>query len=248
MFSSKVGVMEEGTFQRIQPRDRAAIQQHIAGSQSPSSVVYEEDLRLVEALRSGNESAFVSLIDMYHSSMLRLVMVFVPSQAVAEEVVQETWMGVLHGLDRFEGRSSLKTWIFRILTNRAKTRAQREGRSVPFSSLPEFTGELHEPAIEPERFQGPDQRWPGHWVSFPRSWDEIPEERILSQETLARIQEAIDDLPPGQRKVITFRDIEGWSSDETCSLLGVSEANQRVLLHRARSRVRRALENYLEEE
>ena len=231
--------MEEGTFQRTQPRDRAAIQQHIAGSQSPGSVVSEEDLRLVEALRSGNESAFVSLIDMYHSSMLRLAMIFVTSQAVAEEVVQETWMGVLNGLDRFEGRSSLKTWIFRILTNRAKTRAQREGRSVPFSSLPEFTSELH----EPERFQGPDQRWPGHWVSFPRSWDEIPEERILSQETMTRIQEAIDTLPLGQREVITLRDIEGCTSDEACNLLGVSEANQR-----ARCKVRRALERYFEEE
>ena len=236
--------MEEGTFQRIQPEDRAALQQYIAGSQSPGSVVSEEDLRLVEALRSGKESAFVSLIDMYHSSMLRLAMIFVPSQAVAEEVVQETWVGVLNGLDRFEGRSSLKTWIFRILTNRAKTRAQREGRSVPFSSLPEFTSELH----EPERFQGPDQRWPGHWVSFPRSWDEIPEERILSQETMTRIQEAIDTLPLGQREVITLRDIEGCTSDEACNLLGVSEANQRVLLHRARCKVRRALERYFEEE
>jgi len=236
--------MEEGTFQRIQPEDRAALQQHIAGSQSPGGVVSEEDLHLIEALRSGNESAFVSLIDMYHSSMLRLAMIFVTSQAVAEEIVQETWMGVLNGLDRFEGRSSLKTWIFRILTNRAKTRAQREGRSVPFSSLPEFTSELH----EPERFQGPDQRWPGHWVSFPRSWDEIPEERILSQETMTRIQEAIDTLPLGQREVITLRDIEGCTSDEACNLLGVSEANQRVLLHRARCKVRRALERYFEEE
>ena len=133
----------------------------MTGSQSPGGVASAEDLRLVEALRSGNESAFVSLINMYHSSMLRLAMIFIPSQAVAEEVVQETWMGVLHGLDRFEGRSSLKTWIFRILTNRAKTRAQREGRSVPFSSLSEFTSELHESGIESERFQGPDQRSPG---------------------------------------------------------------------------------------
>ena len=165
--------MEEGTFQPNQPGERSATQQ-IAGSQPTGGVASAEDLRLIEALRSGNESAFVSLVNMYHSSMLRLAMIFIPSQAVAEEVVQETWMGVLHGLERFEGRSSLKTWIFRILTNRAKTRAQREGRSVPFSSLPEFTSELHEPAIEPERFQGPDQRWPGQWVSFPRSWDEIP--------------------------------------------------------------------------
>jgi RNA polymerase sigma-70 factor, ECF subfamily len=240
--------MKEGTFQPEQPGDRAEIQQQFADSHLVGGVVSAEDLRLVEALQSGNESAFVSLIDRYHTSMLRLAMIFVPSQAVAEEVVQETWMGMLQGLDRFEGRSSLKTWIFRILTNRAKTRAQREGRSVPFSSLSEFTSELYEPAVEPERFNGPDQQWPGHWVSFPRSWDEIPEERIISQETMTRIQEAIDILPSRQREVITLRDIEGCSSDEACNLLGVSEVNQRVLLHRARSRVRRALERYFEEE
>ena len=240
--------MNEGTFQPEHPQDRAAVQRNMAGSKQAGSVASAEDLRVVEALRSGNEGAFVSLIERYHVSMLRLAMVFVSSQAVAEEVVQDSWMGVLQGLNGFEGRSSLKTWIFRILTNRAKTRAQREGRSVPFSSLAEFNSDLPEPAVEPERFRGPDQQWPGHWVSFPRSWDEIPEERILSQETLTRIQEAIDALPPGQREVITLRDIEGWSSDETCNLLRVSEANQRVLLHRARSKVRRALERYFEEE
>jgi RNA polymerase sigma-70 factor, ECF subfamily len=240
--------MNEGTFQPEHSQEIATVQRNMAGSQQAGSVASAEDLRMVEALRSGNEGAFVSLIDRYHASMLRLAMVFVSSQAVAEEVVQESWMGVLQGLKGFEGRSSLKTWIFRILTNRAKTRAQREGRSVPFSSLPEFDSDLPEPAVEPDRFRGPDQQWPGHWVSFPRSWDEIPEERILSQETLTRIQEAIDALPPGQREVITLRDIEGWPSDETCNLLGVSEANQRVLLHRARSRVRRALERYFEEE
>ena len=240
--------MSEGTYQPEHPPDIAAVQQNITGAQQAGSVISADDLRIVEALRSGNEAAFVSLIDRYHASMLRLAMVFVPSQAVAEEVVQEAWMGVLQGLNRFEGRSSLKTWIFRILTNCAKTRAQREGRSVPFSSLPEFSSDLPEPAVDPERFRGPDQQWPGHWVSFPHSWDEIPEQRILSQETLAYIQEAIDDLPPGQRQVITLRDMEGWASDETCTLLGVSEANQRVLLHRARSRVRRALEKYFEDE
>jgi len=240
--------MNEGTFQPEHPQDRAAVQRNMAGSKQAGSVASAEDLRVVEALRSGNEGAFVSLIERYHVSMLRLAMVFVSSQAVAEEVVQDSWMGVLQGLNGFEGRSSLKTWIFRILTNRAKTRAQREDRSVPFSSLAEFNSDLPEPAVEPERFRGPDQQWPGHWVSFPRSWDEIPEERILSQETLTRIQEAIDTLPLGQREVIVLRDIEGCSSDEACNLLGVSEANQRVLLHRARSRVRRALERYFEEE
>jgi RNA polymerase sigma-70 factor, ECF subfamily len=239
--------MEEGPFQRFQSGEKVATQ-HIAGSQSPIGVASEEDLRLVVALRNGNESAFVSLVNMYHTSMLRLAMIFVPSEAVAEEVVQETWMGVLHGLDRFEGRSSLKTWIFRILTNRAKTRAQREGRSVPFSSLPEFSTEFHEPAIEPERFYGTDHQLPGGWVSVPQSWEEIPEERILSQETMKRIQEAIDILPIGQREVITLRDIEGCTSAEACGLLGVSEANQRVLLHRARCKVRRALERYFQDE
>ena len=239
--------MEEGSFQPFHSGEKSATQ-HMTGSQSSVGVASAEDLRLVKALQSGNESAFVSLVNMYHSSLLRLAMIFVPSEAIAEEVVQETWMGVLHGLDRFEGRSSLKTWIFRILTNRAKTRAQREGRSVPFSSLSEFSLELQEPAIEPERFYGPDQQLPGGWISFPHSWEEIPEERILSQETMERIQEAINTLPIGQREVITLRDIDGCTSEEACDLLGVSEANQRVLLHRARCKVRRALERYFEDE
>ncbi len=240
--------MEEETFQHIQPGERVTPYQQGAGAHSTGVVASAEDLRLVEAMRGGSESAFSSLVNMYHAALLRLALLFVPSEEIAEEVVQETWLGVLHGLDRFEGRSSLKTWLFRILTNRAKTRAQREGRSVPFSSLSEFNTELHEPAIEPERFQGPDQQWPGSWTSSPRSWNTVPEERILSQETMTRIQEAIDRLPEGQREVITLRDIEGWTSDEACDLLGVSEANQRVLLHRARCKVRRALEKYFEEE
>ena len=240
--------MEEGTFQHIQPGEGVATYQQGAGTNPPGGVASVEDLRLVEAIRGGSESAFTSLVNMYHAALLRLALLFVPSEAVAEEVVQETWLGVLHGLDRFEGRSSLKTWLFRILTNRAKTRAQREGRSVPFSSLAEFSSELQEPAVEPERFQGIDHQWPGGWKSLPQSWDEVPEERILSQETMTRIQEAIDRLPAGQREVITLRDIEGCTSDEACDLLGVSEANQRVLLHRARCKVRRALEKYFEEE
>ena len=153
-------------------------------------------------------------------------------------------MGVLVGVKRFEARSSLKTWIFRILTNCAKTRAQREGRSIPFSSLPEFVSNANEPAVDPDRFRSADQQGAGGWVSFPRSWDEIPEERILSDETRAYIEEAIEGLPPSQREVITLRDIEGWTAEETCSFLGVSEANQRVLLHRARTKVRNAVEEY----
>jgi RNA polymerase sigma-70 factor (ECF subfamily) len=245
--------MSEGTYQPdslldgANTADSPAGQQNIAAS-NPTGYVSGDDLRLIELLRSGNETAFVSLLEQYSPSLLRLAKAFIPIHAVAEEIVQETWMGVLQGIQRFEGRSSLKTWIFRILTNCAKTRAQREGRSVPFSSLPEFDSNFSEPAVDPDRFRSADQQSAGSWVSFPRSWDEIPEERILSDETRACIERTIDRLPPSQREVITLRDIEGWTADETCSFLGVSEVNQRVLLHRARSKVRRALEQYFEEE
>src|SRR5437588_11473664 len=238
--------MSEGTSQPDSPFELAA--DATAGSAINRVPISEavraaspEELQLLMALRSGSETAFMMLVEQYHRALLRLAMVYVSSRAVAEEVVQETWLGVLTGLTRFEGRSSLKTWIFRILTNCAKTRAQREGRSVPFSSLPEFDSNTGEPAVDPHRFQSPDQQWAGKWISFPRSWDEIPEERILSAETRAHIEAAIAALPPSQREVITLRDIDGWTAEETCSFLGVSEANQRVLLHRARSKVRLAL-------
>lgn len=208
------------------------------------------DLRLLGALRSGDEVAFAWLLDQYHTSLVRLAMIYVSSQAVAEEVAQETWIGVLQGLDRFEGRSSLKTWIFRILTNRAKTRGQREARSVPFSDLATAELEADEPSVDPSRFNPSDHpQWPEHWGSTdaPQSWDAIPEQQFLSQETRACVLKAIAVLPPSQREVMTLRDIEGWSSAEVCGVLGLSEANQRVLLHRARSKVRQALETYFGE-
>lgn len=193
--------------------------------------------------------AFMTVLNRYHTPLLRLARVYVPDQAVAEEVVQETWMGLLQGIGRFEERSSLKTWLFHILMNRAKTRAQREGRSVPFSSLPGADDEQADGSIEADRFLPPDHpQWPGGWKSFPQSWDEIPEERLLSLETRGQIEQAIQALPPAQREVITLRDVEGWTSDEVCDFLGISQANQRVLLHRARTQVRRALEQYLTEE
>ena len=236
--------MSEGIQQPPGPPDSASS----PASPPAVSAVSTEELRTVENLRAGNETAFVALIERHHASMMHIAMVYIPNRAVAEEIVQEAWMGVLQGLKRFEGRSSLKTWIFRILTNCAKTRAQREGRSIPFSSLPVLDADdLSEPAVDPDRFQGPDGRWPGNWVSFPRSWDEIPEERLLSEETRIHISRAIDMLPPNQREVIILRDIEGWPSDEICSFLGVTEANLRVLLHRARAKVRRELEKYFEE-
>jgi RNA polymerase sigma-70 factor (ECF subfamily) len=173
-------------------------------------------------------------------------MLHVGNRSVAEEVVQDAWVGVLRQLDRFQGRSSLRTWILRIVSNRAKTRAVRERRTLPFSSfdgLDEDAG----PAVEPERFLPAGERWAGHWASPPRSWRDIPEDRLLSQEVRAEVERAVELLPPAQRAVIVLRDVEGMTAAETCDQLGVSEGNQRVLLHRARSRVRRALERYLDE-
>ena len=187
---------------------------------------------------------FAELMRMYNASLLRVALIYVATRAVAEDVVQETWIGVLNGIDRFEGRSSLKTWIFRILTNIAKTRGQREGRTVPFSAL-ERPDAVPEAAVDADRFLPPDhERWPGHWASRPEPW---PEERLLAAETRAVVERAIEELPPAQRAVISLRDIEGWSSEEARNALGISETNQRVLLHRARSKVRQALENYLME-
>jgi RNA polymerase sigma-70 factor (ECF subfamily) len=206
-----------------------------------------EDLDLVRKLLDGDERAFRELVERNQSQMLRLARMYVSSTAVAEEVVQEAWIGVLQGLEKFEGRSSLRTWIFRILMNIAKTRGQRESRSVPFASL--AGDDLDEPSVSPDRFLPSDHdRWPGHWSSFPKGFDEVPEERLLSSETADQIRAAIDSLPPMQAQVIRLRDVEGWSSAEVCNVLELSETNQRVLLHRARSKVRRALEEYLDEE
>jgi RNA polymerase sigma-70 factor (ECF subfamily) len=205
----------------------------------------EAELKLIEALRQGDETAFVMLIDQYHTALLRLALIYTSSRAVAEEIVQETWIGVLQGIHRFEGRSSLKTWIFRILINQAKKRAQRENRQIPFSALWNPEAEPDEPAVALDRFQpADDPKWPGHWVSQPERWDDIPESRLLSEETRAYLLQAIENLPPSQQEVITLRDIEGWSPEEVCNLLGITEVNQRVLLHRARSKVRGALEQY----
>ncbi len=157
--------------------------------------------------------------------------------------MQETWLAVFTGLERFEGRSSLKTWLFRILTNKAKTRGQREGRTVPFSTFA-ADGDEEDAAVDVDRFLGPDHRYSGHWAAPPRG---VPEERLLAAEARGGIEAAIEALPPNQRAVITLRDVEGLSAEEACNVLGLSETNQRVLLHRARSKVRAAFEQYLEE-
>ena len=201
------------------------------------------------ALRAGDEAAFLQLVDRYHASLLRLALMHVSNRQVAEEVAQETWLAVLLGLKQFEGRSALKTWIVRILLNKAKTRAQREGRSLPFSSLPALDVESDEPSVEPERFHSPDHpQWPSHWAAPPHTWESVPEQRLLARETRRRLREAIAALPAQQQEVILLRDIEGWTAAEVCNTLALSETNQRVLLHRARSKVRRALERYFDEE
>jgi RNA polymerase sigma-70 factor, ECF subfamily len=199
---------------------------------------------LVAALRAGDEQTFAELVRMHSGLMQRIALLYVGNRALADEVVQETWLAVLQGIDRFQGRSSVKTWLFRILTNIAQRRARHERRSVPLSSLApqedEWTG-----SVASERFLGPDERWTGHWASFPSSWSALPDEHLLSAETLAVAQRSIDSLPPSQRTVIDLRDVHGWTSAEVCELLEITEANQRMLLHRARSKVRQALEDHL---
>jgi RNA polymerase sigma-70 factor (ECF subfamily) len=209
----------------------------------PRETARDEDAELLRALRVGDEQAFAALVAKYGPSLLRLALLYVSSRAVAEEVVAETWLAVFTGLERFEGRSTLKTWLFRILTNKAKTRGQREARTLPFSAFA-ADGDEDEPAVDADRFLGPAQRLAGHWSAPPRA---VPEERLLAGEARARIEAAIAALPPNQRAVITLRDVEGLSADEACSVLGLSETNQRVLLHRARAKVRAAFERYLQE-
>jgi RNA polymerase sigma-70 factor (ECF subfamily) len=199
---------------------------------------------LLAALRRGDEDAFCGLVDAYGATMHRVALTFVRSSAVADEVVQEAWLGALRGLDRFEGRSSLKTWLLRIVANIARTHAVREARSVPFASL-EREAAKHETALPTDRFQGPDEQHPQRWVSFPPPWSLEPDSALLSAETRKLIGDTIAALPDGQRIVISLRDVEGWDAAEVCSVLELSETNQRVLLHRARSKVRAALERYM---
>lgn len=203
-----------------------------------------EDRALVEALRRGDEAAFRQLVTGHHQAMLRLAMSHVPDRPTAEEVVQETWLAVIKGLDQFEGRSSLRTWIFHILLNKARTRGVREHRSVPFATLPsddDHTG------VDPGRFLGEASPWPGHWALPPRPWGDLPEDRLLAKELREVVDDAVDRLPPSQRQVMVLRDLEGWAPGEVCHLLHLTGVNERVLLHRARTKVRAALERHVEQ-
>jgi RNA polymerase sigma-70 factor (ECF subfamily) len=200
------------------------------------------DLELVTAVKAGDEGAFEALVERYYASMVRIAALYVHDSTVAEDVTQETWIGVLKGLDKFEGRSSFKTWLFTILTNRAKTRAGRESRYVPLGpgwDEDESTGEFE--AVDPERF-GADGDWNASLM--PRRWEEFPEDYTAARELRAVIEASLATLPATQAEVIRLRDVQGWPSDEVCNALAISETNQRVLLHRARSKVRAALERY----
>jgi RNA polymerase sigma-70 factor (ECF subfamily) len=203
-----------------------------------------DDSELVDRLRRGDERAFAEVVSSWSPIMLRVARGHVSTDASCEEIVQETWMAVVRGLDAFEGRSSLRTWVFRILTNLAKTRGVREARSVPMSAW----GPDNEsgPTVDPDRFRSADDQFPHNWtpVGAPAAWQPGPEQSAVAAETRQLLGGALRDLPDRQRTVVTLRDVHGLTSDEVCSLLNVSAANQRVLLHRGRAKLRTVLEDY----
>jgi RNA polymerase sigma-70 factor, ECF subfamily len=219
-------------------------EQAARGEARQAGAAPDPDAPLLEALRQGDEDAFRQLVREHGPFLMRLVMMHVPSRAIAEEVVQDTWLSVLNGLDRFEGRSSLRTWIASIALNKARTRGTREGRILPFALLRRRYEEGGGPAVDADRFQGRRGERPGWWASPPAEWQE-PERRLEAAETRDVMLQAIKDLPPRQREVITLRDLSGWDAEEVCNALDLTETNQRVLLHRARSKVRAALEEHL---
>ena len=210
------------------------------GAEAPA----DPDAALLARLRAGDEDAFRALVTEHGPFLMRLVMMHVPSRAIAEEVVQDTWLAALNGLDRFEGRSMLRTWLASIALNKARTRGTREGRILPFALLRRRYEEGGGPALDPDRFQGRRGERPGWWASPPVAWED-PEQQLEANETRDVMLRAIRDLPPRQREVITLRDISGWDAEEVRNALDLSETNQRVLLHRARSKVRAALEEHL---
>lgn len=230
----------------IAKRTDSSSQTHPAATGRPMSkklaASRAADRELVQRLLGGDEDAFAGLVDRYHNAMVRLAMAFVSSRALAEEVVQETWVAVIRGIDRFEGRSSLKNWIFRILTNRAKTLGTRESRSIPFTALkPDDRDDV---TLDPSHF-----RADGTWAVQPQRWvKDTPELLTMGAQTRALVEELIEQLPPKQRAVITLFDIDGWNGAEISEVLGISAVYQRVLLHRARTKIRDGLERRLKQE
>jgi RNA polymerase sigma-70 factor (ECF subfamily) len=220
---------------------RSDVQTAAAGSTATFALT-GDDSHLIAAIRAGDEQAFVTLVERYHSSLQRLARMYVDPSAV-DDVAQDTWIGVLHGLANFEGRASFKTWLFRILVNRARTRAVRDARSIPLSSFVRDETESQAFAVEPVRFQSAEGRYPGHWLLKPAG--ELPEERLIAGELDDVVRGALRMLPSAQAEVVRLRDVEGLQSEEVCRLLNLTEGNQRVLLHRGRSKIRAALEAYL---
>jgi RNA polymerase sigma-70 factor, ECF subfamily len=202
------------------------------------------DADLVARLRGGDGAAFAAVLDAWSPGMLRVARTYVASDEAAEDAVQETWLAVIRGLDRFEGRSSLRTWVYRILINIAKSQGVRDRRTVAWSTL---DADEHGPTVDPDRFRGPDDPYPGHWHQLPAAWPS-PESEVVSREMQETIEAALANLPHRQRVVITLRDVDGYSAEEVCSILDISAANQRVLLHRARAVVRDRLEQYFSTE
>jgi RNA polymerase sigma-70 factor (ECF subfamily) len=217
---------------------------HTSSTLEAQASARSEDGPLVARLRNGDEAAFVTLVTAYQASLKRVARMYVPTEAIADEVVQETWLAVVSGLERFEGRSSLRTWIFHILANRAKTRGERERRYLPFSALGGREEGDDGPSVDADRFRPDGETWAGHWAIPPCPWED-PERRLGSIEARAFLREAINALPPVQQAVLALRDVEGLAAEEVCELLDLTAGNQRVLLHRARSRLRAALEDYM---
>jgi RNA polymerase sigma-70 factor (ECF subfamily) len=224
----------------------------VADHTTTTGAAPSDDQELIGRLRAGDEAAFAALIDQYQGSLLRMARSYTRDAALVEEIAQDTWIGLLESLNRFEGRASLKTWLFRIFMNVARARARKESRTVPFSALAADDaadpGRGQEEAVSSSRF-APTwlPRYGGHWISNPARWQELPEEQAISSETQRLIEGAIAGLPEMQRAVVTLRDVEGIDADEVCNLLGLTGTNQRVLLHRARAKVRRALEAQMRE-
>jgi RNA polymerase sigma-70 factor (ECF subfamily) len=210
-------------------------------SAEAATIASAADADVVAALRAGDERAFQDLFERNHAMMKRIARGYVDSDAVAEEIVQETWLAIVTGIDRFQGRSALSTWIFSILMNQARSHSARERRALPFSSV--HGGDEDEPAVDADRFQTDDEAWPGHWATPPRPWQK-PERRLLSLEARAAMKEALTALPERQRLIVGLRDIDGRTAEEVCELLELTQENQRVLLHRGRSRLRAALDAY----
>lgn len=204
----------------------------------------QDEQTLIARLKARDEQAFTELVRRYYGYLLPLAEFYVSNRAAAEEIVQEAWLAVLKGIDRFEERSSFKTWISRIVMNLARTRGVRDSRMVAFADLAEGETGPAEPAVEAERFRGANDPYPGHWSTAPRPWAADPEKQLLGRETMAAVDRAIAALPEAQRLVLTMRDVNGWEPEEVCNVLAISETNQRVLLHRARSKVRATLENH----